>query len=69
MKFYTTDSTVLMDVSRIAPHEKGILMEGKILGTMPMKAILQPEELRAAMRFISPRLIWVILRMLITGKV
>lgn len=68
MKFYTTDKNVLMDVSNVAPHKDGIILEGKIMGTMPMKAILRPEELRAGMRFVSIKLIWLGLKMLITGK-
>lgn len=68
MKFYTMDKTVLMDVSNITTHPKGIVLEGKIMGTMPMKAVLQPEELRAALRFINFKLIWAVVKMLVTGK-
>lgn len=69
MKFYTTDKTVLMDVTKVATHAEGIILEGKIMGTMPMKAILRPSELRAGMRFVSLKLIWLALKMLVTGKV
>jgi hypothetical protein len=68
MKFYTMDKTVLMDVSKVSTHKDGIVIEGKIMGTMPMKAVLRPEELRAGMRFVSLTLIWLGLKMLVTGK-
>lgn len=68
MKFYTTDNTVLMDVSKVVTNKNGIILEGKIMGSMPMKALLRPEELRAGMRFVSLKLIFFGLKMLVTGK-
>lgn len=68
MKFYTTDKNVLMDVSNISTSPDGIVLEGKIMGTMPMKAVLRPDELRKGMRFASFKLIWTGLKMLVTGK-
>ena len=68
MKFYTLDKSVLMDVTKVSSHPEGIVLEGKIMGTMPMKAVLRPSELRAGMRFLGLKLIWRALKMLITGK-
>ncbi|MDH4847951.1 hypothetical protein E8E71_30010 [Pseudomonas sp. BN605] len=64
MKFFTLDKTILMDLSNVTPNDQGILIEGKIMGTMPMKVVLRPEELRAGLKFISPRLIFTLLSML-----
>ena len=64
MRLYTPDKTVLMDVSRVTRHPDGIVIEGKIMGTMPMKAVLRPEELRAALKLASPGLLWQLIRML-----
>jgi len=64
MKFFTLDKTILMDLSTVTPHEQGILIEGKIMGTMPMKVVLRPEELRTGLKLISPRLIFALLSML-----
>lgn len=58
MRIFTVDKTVLMDVSAVKEHNDGILLEGKIMGTMPMKAVLTPKELRAGLRFLSARLVW-----------
>lgn len=65
MKLYTPDNTILMDIEKLAPHEKGIIIEGKIMGTMPMKAILTPKELKAGLRFARPGLIGRLARMLL----
>lgn len=64
MKLVTPEKTTLMEVTSVKRHEQGIVIQGKIMGTMPMKAILRPEELRSGLRFISPGLIWGLLRML-----
>ncbi|MHC8378414.1 hypothetical protein ACYZT3_21145 [Pseudomonas sp. MDT1-16] len=64
MKLFTLDKTILMDVTAVRKHEQGILIEGKIMGTMPMKTVLRPEELRSALKFASPGLIWTLLTML-----
>lgn len=68
MKFYTPENSVLMDISAVKLHADGLVIEGKIMGAMPMKAILRPEEMRAAFKLVN----WPILRraigMLIRGK-
>ena len=53
MKLFTPDKAVLMDVSRVASHPDGLVIEGKIMGVMPMKAVLRPEELRAGLKLAS----------------
>lgn len=66
MKFYTPEKTDLIDVTAVRPHPDGLLIEGKIMGAMPMKAVLRPHELRAGLRFLTPRTIWSLLRMLLS---
>lgn len=68
MKLFTTDKTVLMEVSTLAPHTDGLVIEGVIMGAMPLKAVLRPEELRAGVRLVSLKMIWFLLKMLVTGK-
>ena len=68
MKFYSPDKSLLIDVRAIKDHPDGIVIEGKIMGSMPMKAILRPEEMRAAFKLVSRPLVFKILRMLIRGK-
>lgn len=46
----STDKSVLMEVSSVAAEQRRLLVTGKIMGAMPMKAVVEPEELR--------RLLW-----------
>ena len=56
MKFHTPEGNVLMEVKSVTPHDNGIMLQGKIMGTMPMKAVLKPEDLRAGFGFLNPKL-------------
>ena len=64
MKLYTPEKSVLLDVTSVQPHPDGILVSGKIMGTMPMKAIVRPEELRAGLRLLTVRLVFRLVTML-----
>ncbi len=64
MKLFNPENTVLIDISSIAPHGRGLAIKGKIMGTMPMSALLTPAELRAAFRLLSARTIFTLLAML-----
>jgi len=68
MKLYTPDKTVLMDVSRVTALDGNLVIEGKIMGSMPMKAFLRPAELRAGLRLVKPGLILAALRMLFSKR-
>ena len=64
MKLYTPEKSILLDVTSVQSHAQGILVSGKIMGTMPMKAILRPEELRAGLRLLTFGLFFTLLSML-----
>jgi hypothetical protein len=64
MKLYTPEKNVLLDVTAVQPHPEGILVTGKIMGTMPMKAIVRPEELRAGFRLLNVKLFLTLASML-----
>lgn len=64
MKFYTPEKTELIEVMAVKPHPEGILIEGKIMGVMPMKAVLRPCELRRAFKFLTFRTIAALIMML-----
>ena len=64
MKLYTPERGELLNVTSIEPHRDGLLINGRIMGAMPMKAVLRPEELRATFRLFGPKLYWTLLRML-----
>ncbi|HEX9807503.1 MAG TPA: hypothetical protein VGA34_11455 [Alteraurantiacibacter sp.] len=57
MKIYSADKSELMQVTRIERKGNDLVLKGKVYGTMPMSATLTPEEARAALKLLSPRLI------------
>jgi hypothetical protein len=61
MKIYAADKSELMQVSRIERQGDNLVLKGKVFGTMPMSATLTPEQARAAMKLLSPRLVWFLL--------
>ena len=58
MKLFTSDKTVLMEVTAVRPHPEGLVIEGMIMGAMPMKAVLRASEARAALKLLS----WPVIR-------
>ena len=64
MRFYTPDKTELIVIKSVQPHKDGLIIEGTIMGAMPMKAILRPEELRRVFRLLSLRTIFTAIAML-----
>ncbi len=57
MKLYSADNSELMTVSAIERDGDTLVIRGKVFGAMPMTARLTPEEARAALRLLSPRLV------------
>jgi hypothetical protein len=68
VKLTTPEKTDLMVVEKVAPHPDGLLIEGTIMGAMPMKAVLSPAELRRGFRFLNARTIMTLIRMMFTGR-
>ena len=65
MKLYTPDKQLLIEVQSLSEHPDGLLIEGRIMGALPLKAILRPEELRAASRLARWRVVRRIVAMLL----
>lgn len=53
MKLYTTDNSELMEISAITPEGRNLIVEGTIMGAVPIRAVVKPAELRAAMKTMS----------------
>ena len=58
MKLFTPEKAELLNVTSIAPHRD------RIMGAMPMKAVLTPQELRRTFALFGPKLYWTLLVML-----
>ncbi|MBD3759321.1 hypothetical protein [Rhizorhabdus sp.] len=68
MKLYSPDKSLLIEIRTISEHEDGLLIDGKIMGAMPMKAIIRPDELRGSLRLLSFRVLMKALKMLISRR-
>ena len=68
VKLYSPDKSLLIEVRAIKETPEGLVVEGKIMGSMPMKAIVRPEELRSGLKLISIRLVLKVLKMLVKGR-
>jgi hypothetical protein len=64
MKLVTSENTDLMEVKAIEATSEGLVIDGLIMGAMPMKALLTPAELRRGLRFLTPRVLMALVCML-----
>jgi hypothetical protein len=68
MKLFTTDNSELMAVSAIQADGRNLIVEGTIMGAMPVRAVVKPAELRAALKLMSLRTMWSAFLMLFRGS-
>lgn len=54
MKIFNTDGSTLMEITKIERNDSAIEFRGTVMGAMPMKGRLTPEEARAALKLIRP---------------
>lgn len=54
MKLYTTDNSELMEITTITAENGVLVVSGTIMGAVPVKAILKPEDMRMALTQMSP---------------
>ena len=64
MRFFTPEGGELIEIMTVAPEPNRVVVHGKIMGAMPMKAVLTPEQLRQGFKFLTPRLIFTLITML-----
>ena len=46
MKLYSSDNSDLMTVNRITREDNNLIVEGTIMGSMPIRAVVKPAEVR-----------------------
>ncbi len=61
MKLQSTDGGELMTVTALEREGNSLLIRGKVFGAMPMNARLNPDAARAALKLLTPRLIFFLL--------
>lgn len=58
MRLKSTDGNELMQVSALERDGDSLVIRGKVFGAMPLNARLDPEAARAALRLLSPKLVF-----------
>jgi hypothetical protein len=64
VKLYGSDDRELLEVSALRRDGDTLLLQGRILGMMPLSARLRPEEARAAWRMMDWRTRWFLFTLL-----
>lgn len=64
MKLYTSDNMELMEVSSLKTDGSNLIVNGTIMGAMPVEAVMTPQELRNALKLVNLKVIWQIVTML-----
>lgn len=64
MELFTKDNDSLMTVEKMSRDGNNLLIEGQIMGTLPVRAVLTPDEARAALKLLSPKTAWFLLTIL-----
>lgn len=64
MKIYDGQGKELMTVRALERDGDALVIRGKIFGAMPMAARLNPEEGRAALKLLTPKLVLFLLTFL-----
>ena len=57
MKLHTPEGNELMEVLKVQREGDQLVIRGTVMGTMPTRAVMRPEELRAAFKLLSLGLI------------
>ena len=64
MKITDATKKELMNVASLDRDGNSLVIKGKIFGAMPMSARLTPEEARAGLKLLTPKLVWFLLTFL-----
>lgn len=63
MKLYGSEGVLLMEVEAIEAADKSIQIRGRMMGQVPMRVVVGPQELREAWKLLTLRVIWQALRL------
>lgn len=64
MKLHGGDGSELMEVNALKTEGSNLIVQGTIMGAMPIQAVLTPGELRSAFKLLTLRTLVFIVRML-----
>lgn len=61
MKLQSADGGELMTVTALTREGNQLIIRGKVFGAMPLDARMGPEAARAALKLLTPGLLWFLL--------
>lgn len=64
MEIVTTDNQNLMTVERLEKQGDNLIVHGEIMGAMPVRAVLTPDQARAALKLLRPGVLMFLLTIL-----
>lgn len=68
MKLYSSDNADLMEISNISRQDNNLVVEGTIMGAMPMRAIVKPAEVRRVFKVMNFKTLLFAITMLFRGS-
>lgn len=68
MKLYMSDNSELMDIHAIRAEGRNLVVDGTIMEAMPVRAVVKPAEIRAALGLMSFKTMWHAFLMLFRGS-
>ncbi|HKT71673.1 MAG TPA: hypothetical protein VJQ47_02185 [Steroidobacteraceae bacterium] len=67
MKLLSRDGSALMEVRAIRAEGANLVIEGTIMGAMPIETVITPTELRRSLKMLGVRNLLRAMRMLLKG--
>ena len=64
----TTDNESLMDVRALAQEGDNLVIEGRIMGALPIRVVLTPDQARAALKLLDFKTVLFLLTILFRRK-
>lgn len=64
MELLTKDNDSLMTVEKLSRDGNDLMIEGQIMGTLPVRAVLTPDQARAALKLINLKTLFFLLTIL-----
>jgi len=61
MKLQSADGGELLELTALERDGNRLVLRGKVFGAMPLDARLGPEAARAALKLLTPGLVWFLL--------
>lgn len=65
MKIRALDGSELLSVAALDKQGNNLMIDGEIMGSLPVRCVLTPSEARQLLKLLKPRVIWLLLTMLL----